>query len=91
MKRPKPSTARPPMGPLVATPLTLEMSEAPGQWRLYPIGDRATRHDKTTPFPGQSVTGTPSSVTHVLNLKCYLCFDRANRLGIPHFEFCNLH
>jgi hypothetical protein len=29
------------MGPLFATPLTLELSKAPGQWRLYPIGDRA--------------------------------------------------
>ena len=65
------------MGPLSLRHWPLEVSEAPGQWRLYPIGDRATRREKWNLSLNSSVTRTPQSVTYVLNLKCYLCFDWA--------------
>ena len=40
-----------------------------------PIGDRAQPQFSRDFLAGRRVTGTGKSVTHVLNQKCYLCFD----------------
>ena len=69
--------ARPPMGPLVATPLALTYGGGTGQRRLYPIGDRAAHRLRSShQTPREKCYLSPRSVTHVLNLKCYLCIDR---------------
>ena len=41
-----------------------------------PIGDRAQSQFGRDFLEGRSMTATGKSVTHVLNQKCYLCFDR---------------
>jgi hypothetical protein len=51
------------------------MGRRTGQRRLYPIGDRATSQSSCTSSGYGRVTQKATSVTYVLNLKCYLCID----------------
>src|SRR5262245_40976421 len=44
-----------------------------------PIGDRARSKFSHEFSGGRSVPATGQSVTHVLNQKCYLCFDQTPR------------
>src|SRR5215216_7810737 len=90
MKRPKPTTARPPMGPQSLRHCPSKESALSGQWRLYPIGDRATHIGKSNRLNRPSVAQKAECVTYVLNLKCYLCFDSARGFFNLQSEICNL-
>ena len=52
-----------------------------------PIGDRAQARSSRDFSGGGSVTPTGKSVTHVLNQKCYLCFDRTPQSEMKNAQY----